>query len=211
VLYWFAHGTNATHIVDWFNIGASNVRKYIDIVCDILCDKRRYLPSTLIFCGGEHLHKIFACFCDIMGISTICEAIDGTHISLTDLPNKRMTFVASDLFNRTFFHNIVLQVVGMCVLVTLAESTMVGSSRCQAFISNWRIVKYYKSPWWLLEVLDACLFLIGDVTYPIQPYLQKTWKTHNPNDVNKIWYVSSLNFMRSALGLWRIGGICWSI
>ncbi len=107
---------------------------------------------------GEHLHKIIACFCDIMGISNICKAIDGTHISLFDLPNKRMTFVASDLFNGIFFHNIVLQVVGMCVLVTLAESTMVSSSRCQAFISNWRIVKYYKSPAWLLEVFDAHLF-----------------------------------------------------
>jgi hypothetical protein len=97
-----------------------------------------------------------------------------------------------------FFLNIVLQVVGMCVLVTLVESTMIGSSRCQAFISNWRIVKYYKRPWQVLEVLDAHLFFIHDVTYPVRPYLQKTWKTHNPNDVNKIWYVSSLNFERVA-------------
>jgi hypothetical protein len=52
---------------------------------------------------GEHLHKIIDYFCDIMGIFNICEAIDGTHISLFDLPNKRMTFVASDLFNRIFF------------------------------------------------------------------------------------------------------------
>jgi hypothetical protein len=107
---------------------------------------------------GEISHKIIVYFCDIMGISNICEAIDGTHISLTNLLNKRMIFVASDFFNGILFHNIVLQMVGMCVLITLVKSTMVGSSRCQAIISNWRIMKYYKCPWWLLEVLDAHLF-----------------------------------------------------
>lgn len=101
-----------------------------------MCDKDKLFTEHINILWGEHLHKIIACFHDIMGMFNICEAIDGTHISLTDLPNKRMTFVASDRFNKFFFHNIVLQVGGMCVLVTLAESTMVGSSRCQAFISN---------------------------------------------------------------------------
>ncbi len=36
-------------------------------------------------------------------------------------------------------------------------------------------------------------YIIGDVTYPIQPYLQKNWKTHNAIDVKKHEYVSNMN------------------
>jgi hypothetical protein len=34
-------------------------------------------------------------------------------------------------------------------------------------------------------------FLISDNAYPIQTYLQKIWITHNPNDVDTIWYDSN--------------------
>jgi len=33
-----AHGTSATHMVDWFNVATSTIRKYVDIVFDALCD-----------------------------------------------------------------------------------------------------------------------------------------------------------------------------
>ncbi len=35
--------------------------------------------------------------------------------------------------------------------------------------------------------------IIGDVAYPIQPYLQKNWKTHTVADVDKQKYESSMN------------------
>jgi hypothetical protein len=33
VIYQFAHGSNATHMVNRFNVGASIIQKYVDIVC----------------------------------------------------------------------------------------------------------------------------------------------------------------------------------
>ncbi len=39
VIYWFAHGFNATHMGNRLNVGASIIRKYVDIVCDVLIDK----------------------------------------------------------------------------------------------------------------------------------------------------------------------------
>ncbi len=70
-----------------------------------------------------------------------------------------MTLAASDCFNRKKIHSIVMQAIcdvnkffGMFVLANLAESMMVGNSRCLVFIDNSRIVRFYKSQWWLLEV-----------------------------------------------------------
>jgi hypothetical protein len=33
MIYWFAHGFNATHMADWFNVGALTIWMYVDIVC----------------------------------------------------------------------------------------------------------------------------------------------------------------------------------
>jgi hypothetical protein len=45
--------------------------------------------------------------------------------------------------------------LGMYVLTNLVESMMVGNSRCLMFIDNSRILKFYKSQWWLLELRDV--------------------------------------------------------
>jgi hypothetical protein len=29
------------HIVNWFNVGALTIRKYVDIMCDALCNKNK--------------------------------------------------------------------------------------------------------------------------------------------------------------------------
>jgi hypothetical protein len=35
VFYKFANGHSASHMVDCFNVGASSIRKYVNIVCDV--------------------------------------------------------------------------------------------------------------------------------------------------------------------------------
>jgi len=39
-------------------------------------------------------------------------------------------------------------------------------------------------------------YLIGDFAYPLHTYLQKIWKYHNSNDLNKKRLDSSMNFAK---------------
>ncbi len=88
------------------------MKKYIDIVCDVLCDKNKLFTKYINISLGEHLHKIITHFHDfVTSIPNTYGAIDGTHIPLIDLPNKRMTLVANDFYCRKKFNSIVMQVV----------------------------------------------------------------------------------------------------
>jgi hypothetical protein len=73
-------------------------------------------------------------------LSNICSIIDGTYIPLTDRPNRRVTFAASDfsigkysivLFCKVF----VLQTkyFGIYVLDNLKKCMMEGNSKFQAY------------------------------------------------------------------------------
>jgi hypothetical protein len=57
------------------------------------------------------LKDIIARFKDLIGILNICGAIDGIHIPLVDFPNKKVTLIVGDFFNRKKFHSIMLQVL----------------------------------------------------------------------------------------------------
>jgi hypothetical protein len=39
IFYKFGNGHNATHMANCFNVGASTIRKYMNIVCDVLINK----------------------------------------------------------------------------------------------------------------------------------------------------------------------------
>lgn len=83
------------------------MKKYINIVCDVLCDTKYTNISS-----GECLHKIITHFNEFVTcIPNIYGAIDGIHIPLINLPNKRGTFVASDFCYRKKINSIVMQVV----------------------------------------------------------------------------------------------------
>ncbi len=92
-------------------MGASTIKKYVDIVCDVLIDKDNLFGKYTTILSGQHLKDIIARFENLIGIPNICGTIDGIHIPLADLPNKKITLVIDDFFNRKTFHNIVLQVV----------------------------------------------------------------------------------------------------
>ncbi len=61
-LYRLAHKTSATHIIDLFNLEGSTIRKYVDIVCDSLCDKNKLFNNYISIPFGDHLQKTYKSF-----------------------------------------------------------------------------------------------------------------------------------------------------
>ncbi len=108
MIYRLVHGTSVTHMTDRFNVRASTISKYVDIVCDALCDKDKLFSKYIRISFGDRLPKIIDCFHDLTGLLNICAAIDGIHIPLVSLPNKRMTVTTNDFFNRKKIRNIVM-------------------------------------------------------------------------------------------------------
>jgi hypothetical protein len=41
IIYWFVHVFNITHMTNQFNVGASIIKKYVDIVYDMLTGKNK--------------------------------------------------------------------------------------------------------------------------------------------------------------------------
>ena len=112
VIYRFAHGHSAEHMADRFKIGASTIRKYVDIVCDILTDRNKLFSHCISIPSEARLQSIILDFKELTGLPNICGAIDGTHIPLAENPSRSVTLATSDFFNRKKFHSIVLQ--GVC-------------------------------------------------------------------------------------------------
>jgi hypothetical protein len=51
VLYKFVHGFSLKHMSDRFDINAPIIHKYVDIVCDVLCDKGKLFDKYIhTFC-----------------------------------------------------------------------------------------------------------------------------------------------------------------
>ena len=79
VIYRFAHGHSPEHMADRFKIGASTIRKYVDIVCDILTNKDKLFSHCISTPSEARLHGIILDFKELTGLPNICGAIDGTH------------------------------------------------------------------------------------------------------------------------------------
>eukprot|EP01018_Ginkgo_biloba_P014236 Gb_12847 [translate_table: standard] len=86
VLHRLAHGTSSHVIVELYCMGESTVRKYIEIIIDIIIQtmQKRYIKIP----SGDQLHKIMSDFETITLLPTICGVIDGTHIKLTKKPKN---------------------------------------------------------------------------------------------------------------------------
>jgi hypothetical protein len=41
VLYMFTHGLSSKHMSNIFDVGAFTIHKYVDIVCDVFCNKEK--------------------------------------------------------------------------------------------------------------------------------------------------------------------------
>jgi hypothetical protein len=105
----FVHGLNSKHISNKFDVNASIVCKYVDIVCDVLCNKNKLFDKYTKTLTEDHLLHIIQQFEDLTSLPNICGAIDGTHIPLGERPNRKYTIIVVDYYNQKKFHNIVLQ------------------------------------------------------------------------------------------------------
>jgi hypothetical protein len=93
LIYQFAHGFNVTHTADRFNVGASTIKKYVDIVYDVLIDKDKLFNKYINIPSSQCLKDIIVHFEHLTGIPNICGVIGGIHIPLVDLPNKKVALV----------------------------------------------------------------------------------------------------------------------
>jgi len=95
-------------MLDRFDVGTSIVCKYVDIMCDVLCNKDKLFDMYIKIPIRDHLLHIIQQFEDLTGLPNICGAINGTHIPLVERPNSRYTIIAIDNYIekgfRTFFY-----------------------------------------------------------------------------------------------------------
>jgi hypothetical protein len=109
VLYWLAHGIFHERMNPLYDIGASTIRKYTYIVCDVSSNGDKLFFVYVHIPTRNWLFNIIEQLCDITGLQQIYGVIDGTHIPLTVNPNKQITSFVANFYNRKHFHSIVLQ------------------------------------------------------------------------------------------------------
>ncbi len=82
-----------------FYVGAPTVRKYINIVFDILSNKDKLYVVYIHTCTSECLKFVINVFKNILNIQQICGVVDGIPLSLSYRLDKRIIIVASDYYN----------------------------------------------------------------------------------------------------------------
>jgi hypothetical protein len=58
VLYKFVHEFNPKHISNMFNVGTSTIHIYVDIICDVLCNKNKLFGKYINIPFGDCLLHI---------------------------------------------------------------------------------------------------------------------------------------------------------
>jgi len=102
VLYMFTHGLSSkrmSHMSNRFDVGAFTIHKYVDIVCDVFCNKEKLFDKYIKISTKDHLLHIIQQFEDHTCLPNICDVIDGTHIPLGERPNRRYTIATIDYYN----------------------------------------------------------------------------------------------------------------
>ena len=110
VLYRVAYGVSCARMYNLYGCGESTIHKYNMIVCRALGTSEGGLFLQFIHTPqGDRLQNIIESFWDIIGLSNIAGAINGTYIPLSMRSSKQYTPMPSDFFNRKKFYSIVLQ------------------------------------------------------------------------------------------------------
>jgi len=136
VLYWLAHGISPERMNALYGVGASTIKKYTYIICDVLSNGDKLFSIYVRTPTWNWLLNIIELFRDIIGLQQICGLIDGMHILLSVKPNKQMTSSTINYYDRKCFPNIVLQVVCDCDIFfwnacTSQPSGMANGGQCK--------------------------------------------------------------------------------
>jgi len=142
VIYRFIHDHSVEYMADRFKIGASTIRKYIDIVFDILMDEDKLFSKYISIPSRDPLCGIISDFESLMRLPNICRTINGTHIPLAENPSRKVTLAASNFFNRKKFHSIVLQRV--CDSEKIFLNVCAGQSRGMHDGGQFKVLSLYK-------------------------------------------------------------------
>ncbi len=127
VICQLVHGFIVTQMADQFNVSASTIKKYVDIVYDVLINKDKLFSKYISIASGQSLKDIIIHFENLTSRLNICGVIDGIQIPLANFPSKKVTLVMGDFFNTKKFHNIVLQ--AMCDVDKIFWNVCVGRPR----------------------------------------------------------------------------------
>ena len=173
---------------DLYGFRASTIRKYTDIVCEVLSSRDQCLFTTYIHTPtGDRLYDIMERFRNSTRLPNICGAIDGTHIPLARHPSSDLTPMASNFYNMKKFHSVVLQRVcdmdrifwNVCAREP-GEVHDAGQFRW-SFLNHELYQRHILSdPTIVVRDVQVKPYLLGDSTYPSRPYLLKNYKLANP-------------------------------
>ena len=111
VVYQLAHGYFCKAMDNLYGCGESTIRKYTSIVCRVLSRQDGLFGTYIHAPRGKILADTIRKFPDITGLPNVVGAIDGTHIPLSSRPQRGLTPMPSDFFNRKKFHSVLLQAV----------------------------------------------------------------------------------------------------
>jgi hypothetical protein len=126
--------------------------KYVDIVCDVLCNKDKLFDKYLKTPTKDCLLHIRQQFEDLIGLPTSCGAIDGTHVPVAKRLNRRYIIAATNYCNQKRFLNIFYKqyvIHKSCsrtfVLVNQEEFMKGVNSKPLICIMTYEFDRFYKS------------------------------------------------------------------
>ena len=108
VLCRLAHDVSCTRMHNLYGCSESTIRKYTIFICRMLASRGGIFHHFIHTHIGDKVQSIIEKFRDIIELSNIIGAIDGTHISMTCRRSRHYTLMLSDFYNRKKFHSIVL-------------------------------------------------------------------------------------------------------
>jgi hypothetical protein len=85
IFYKFGNGHNATHVADCFNVGASIIWKYVDIVCDVLTNINKFFSKYISNPRRNQFRLMNQEFQELTSLPNICGLFDKTHIPLVEI------------------------------------------------------------------------------------------------------------------------------
>ena len=183
VVYRLAHGFSCKAMDNLYGCGESTIRKYTSIVCRVLSHQDGFFGIYIHAPRGHRLADTIRKFRDITSLPNAVGAIDGTHIPLSSRPQRDLTPIPSDFFNRKKFHSVLLQAV--CNLERFFWNVYAGQPGRVHDAGQFAWSKIYtqlrrreilREPVMEIGGIEVRPYLLGDSVYPSRLYLLKNFK-----------------------------------